>query len=119
RFEREHQYTIEDFNFQHGDLVLIRNTAIEKALNRKMRPRYQGPMVMVSRNRGGAYIIAELDGTVLDRPIATFRVIPYLARRSITISLEHLDIPSKRLQEMEQSDTLGDDEPDVSDLHGE
>jgi hypothetical protein len=30
-FEREHEHTINDYNFQLGDLVLIRNTAIEKA----------------------------------------------------------------------------------------
>ena len=76
-------------------------------------------MVVVSRNRGGAYIVAELDGTVLDRPIAAFRVIPYLARRSITISLEHLDVPFERVREMEESDTLGDDEPEASDIPDE
>ena len=37
RFEREHSATVRDFNFGRGDLVLVRNTAIEKALNRKMR----------------------------------------------------------------------------------
>jgi hypothetical protein len=37
-FERQHRNTINDYNFKLGDLVLIRNTAIEKALNRKMRP---------------------------------------------------------------------------------
>jgi len=48
RFEQEHSASIRDFNFQRGALVLVRNTAIEKALNRKMRPRYTGPMVVVS-----------------------------------------------------------------------
>ena len=33
RFERDHQLTIKDFNFKLGDLVLLRHTAIEKALN--------------------------------------------------------------------------------------
>ena len=37
RFEREHSATVRDFNFSQGDLVLVRNTAIEKALNQKMR----------------------------------------------------------------------------------
>jgi hypothetical protein len=37
-FERQHRNTINDYTFKLGDLVLIRNTAIEKALNRKMRP---------------------------------------------------------------------------------
>ena len=68
-----------------GDLVLVRHTAIEKSLNRKMRPRYIGPLVVVSRNHGGAYIVCELDGSVWDRPIAQFRVLPYKARRLIPL----------------------------------
>ena len=72
RFEQEHSATVRDFNFSRGDLVLVRNTAIEKALNRKMRARYLGPLVVVSRNKGGAYIICELNGSVFDRPIAAF-----------------------------------------------
>ena len=56
RFERKHSAAVRDFNFGRGDLVLVRNTAIEKALNRKMRARYLGPLVVVSRNKG-TYII--------------------------------------------------------------
>ena len=48
-FEQEHSTTVHDFDFQHGNLVLVRNTAIEKALNHKMRPRYFGPMIVVTR----------------------------------------------------------------------
>ena len=108
-----------------GDLVLVRNTAIEKALNRKMRARYLGPLIVISRNRGGAYIIAELDGSVFDRPVAAFRIVPYFARTEIEIPpLEELiDISSRRLTEMERSEvadpeeedddiTIGDDELD-------
>jgi hypothetical protein len=72
QFEREHSATIRDFDFKCGDLVLVRNTAIEKSLNRKMRARYLGPLVVVSRNKGGAYIISELNGSVFDRPVAAF-----------------------------------------------
>ncbi|ETW75489.1 hypothetical protein HETIRDRAFT_56478, partial [Heterobasidion irregulare TC 32-1] len=69
-----------------GSLVLMRNTAIEKVLNQKMRPWYLGPLLVISRNWGGAYILAELDGLVFDRPIAAFCVIPYFARRSLKLT---------------------------------
>ena len=65
-FEKEHAQTICKYNFKLGDLVLIRNTAIEKALNRKMQARYLGPCIVISKNRGRAYIIAKLDGAVFD-----------------------------------------------------
>ena len=109
RFEKNHARTIRDFDFKRGDLVLVRNTAIEKSLNRKMRPRYNGPLIVVSRNYAGAYIICELDGTVFHAPIAAFRVIPYFARKSIPLPDDFLDISTQRLREMESS-TFSDED---------
>lgn len=60
----------------------MRHTQIEKSLNRKMRPRYTGPLMVVSCNRGGAYVLCELDHSVLHCAIAAFRLIPYLAHNS-------------------------------------
>jgi hypothetical protein len=40
RFEEQHLHTLKDFNFPRGSLVLMRNTQIEKSLNKKMRARY-------------------------------------------------------------------------------
>ena len=116
RFEKEHSHTIRDYDFKLGDLVLVRNTAIEKSLNRKMRSRYLGPLIVISRNRGGAYIISELDGAVFDRPIAAFRVIPYFARTKIELPpLDKLiDISRNRLAEMEASNQSDpDDDTDM------
>jgi len=112
RFEKEHAASIKDFNFKLGDLVLIRNTAIEKALNRKMRARYLGPLIVISRNKGGAYILAELDGSVFDRPIAAFRVIPYFARTALEIPplSDLIDISNERLKEMEDSEVMDPDD---------
>jgi hypothetical protein len=40
--------TIKDWDFKQGDLVLMRNTSVESSLNKKMKPRYLGPMVVVT-----------------------------------------------------------------------
>ena len=117
RFEKEHAKTIKDFNFKLGDLVLVRNTAIEKALNRKMRARYLGPVIVLARNKGGAYILAELDGSVFHRPIAAFRVIPYFARSKIDLPPldDLLDISRQRLQELKDSNMTDPDDDDFDD----
>jgi len=84
---------------------LIRNTRFEKSLNRKMRPRYIRPMIVISQNHGGAYILAELNGAVLQRLIGAFQVILYYPRRTITLPpLEDvLDISTKELRRREES----------------
>lgn len=87
RYERVHEDTIEDYDFQPGDLVLVRNTQVEKSLNSKMDYRYMGPMVVVRRTKpGGSYLICELNGAMLSGKIAQFRVIPYESRKKITLS---------------------------------
>lgn len=102
KFEEQHKAKIKDYRFQKGDLVLIRNTAIEKALNKKMKARYLGPMVVIRRNDGGSYIVAEMDGSVMQDKIAAFRVIPYFARR-------HIDLPNDLQEILDQSEEAIDD----------
>ena len=46
-YTKANKATIKDWNFTRGDLVLMRNTAVESSLNKKMKPRYLGPMVVV------------------------------------------------------------------------
>lgn len=104
QFKWEHGNTIWEFNFKQGDLVLARNTKIEKSLNRKMRPRYIGPLIVISRNRGGAYILAKLNGVVFNWPFAQFRVIAYFSQTSIPIPDLNavLNISREYLHEMEE-----------------
>jgi hypothetical protein len=118
-FERKHIRTIHDYKFAPGLLVLMRNTRIEYELDRKMKPRYLGPLVIVSRNRGGAYIVAELDGSVFDRPVAAFRLIPYFARTAIPIPEDLLDVNQQRIRKMELSDYAGDLEAITEDSEDE
>jgi hypothetical protein len=113
RFELVHKRTIRDYNFAKGDLVLMRNTQIEKSLDRKMRPRYLGPLIVIERNYGGAYVLCELDGSVLHRPVAAFRILPYLARKSIPLPPNFLDIDPKRLEELRTTDDVDDDIRDL------
>jgi len=57
-------------SYAPGDLVLVENTAIEKELNRKTKPRYLGPHKVVRQTQGGSYKLAKVDGAQLARPIA-------------------------------------------------
>jgi len=79
KFEQDHKSIIRDFDFKKGDLVVMRNTQTEASLNNKMLSRYNGPFIVISRGRGGSYIVCELDGAVYHRPVAAFRLLPYLA----------------------------------------
>ncbi|KZV90841.1 hypothetical protein EXIGLDRAFT_616384 [Exidia glandulosa HHB12029] len=80
-FTRRFGSSIKDFNFRPGDLVLVRNTRIEKDLGRKKTDdRYYGPMLVVERHAGGSYVVAELDGAVSMLHCAAFRLFPYFPR---------------------------------------
>jgi hypothetical protein len=43
RFEQQHLHTLKDFDFQHGSLVLMRDTQIEKSLNKRCVQDILGP----------------------------------------------------------------------------
>lgn len=85
KYERYNENVIKNYDFQPGNLVLVRHTEVEKALNSKMQIRYMGPMVVIRRTKGGAYLIAEMNGAMFQDRIAAFRVIPYKARHAIEI----------------------------------
>ena len=111
RFEETFAKVIVDFNFQPGSLVLLRNSKVEDSLNRKTKPRYLGPMVVVKRTKGGSYILAELNGALSKSRVAAFRVIPYLPRSKSSIPVTELvSVP------IEDLEAMTDEDPDTNDL---
>ena len=81
--------TIHDHDFVKGSLVLVRNSQVEKELNRKTKAHYLGPMVVVHRTAGGTYILAEIDSAISRLHYATFCIVPYFPR-----SLDNLPVNS-------------------------
>ncbi|GBE80063.1 hypothetical protein SCP_0212660 [Sparassis crispa] len=106
QFAQEFHGTIRSYDFKPGDIVLVRNSRINMELNRKTKPRYLGPMVVIRRTEGGSYILAEPDGVVSQLWFAVFRVIPYKYRT-------HADLHFTPLSDVDETDSAAgsDNEP--------
>jgi len=103
QLERDLQHKIEEFNLGPGSLVLVKNSAIEMLADRKMKPRYLEPIVVMRKLHGGAYILAKLDGSVWQNKVAAFRVLLYLSRRKLNFNSEVkelLDASEENLREL-------------------
>ncbi|KDR73893.1 hypothetical protein GALMADRAFT_71644 [Galerina marginata CBS 339.88] len=85
-FEEENAKKVIRENFKPGSLVMIRNTPVEYSLDKKTKPRFNGPYVVIRKTKGGSYICAEMDGTVSLKRFAAFRLRHYFTR-------QHIDIP--------------------------
>ena len=85
-----------------------------------MHPRYFGLMIVVTRNRGGAYILCNLDRTVAHSPIAAFRLIPYFPHCEIdTLNIcldDYLDVPDDRIRKLKQTTSADPDDPEVAEV---
>ncbi|KAF9258095.1 hypothetical protein L218DRAFT_877901, partial [Marasmius fiardii PR-910] len=103
--EKQHSRSIKSFDFSCGDLVLVRNTKFDKTIGNKTKMRYIGPLIVLTWNKGGAYIVCELDGTVWKRPVSTFHVIPYRPHKSLPLPNldKFLDLSSTDFNELEGS----------------
>ena len=112
KLEQRFQHTIKNFHFKKGDLVLVRNNKVDMELDRKTKPRYLGPMVVIRKTQGGSYILAETDGTLSKLRYAAKRLIPYRPRS--IISGERLSQLLNRSDE--ELYTMTHDSPDEASL---
>jgi len=111
QLESDLQHKIKEFNLKPESLVLVKNSAIELSADRKMKPRYLGPMVVIRCLRGGAFILAELDGAVWQNRVVAFRVVPYLARKEISYNKkvkQLLDAPEESICCLEEKMNTSD-----------
>jgi hypothetical protein len=85
-----------------------------------MQPCYLGPLLVVSHNKGSAYIVCELDGTLYHNPVAVYRVIPYFAQEYIKLPdfKKYSDISVKWLCKMERSTAEDPEDPAVHSAGG-
>ena len=88
-FEKRFHTRLVHDQYTPGTLVLIRNSAIEKEMDRKSKPRYNGPYEVYRRTQNGSYVLKELSGETLRHSIAAFRVVPYISRNNTQL-LEEL-----------------------------
>ena len=80
QFEKRFLNRLARDSYLPGELVIVRNTAIEMSHDRKHKPRYLGPYEVASKTPKGNYRLKELDGTLLQYKYAAFRVLPYITR---------------------------------------
>ena len=99
-----------------GTLVLIRNTFIEKELNRKAKPRYLGPYKVVRQTLGSSYVLEELNGATLARLVAAFHVIPYFTRKSLNTLNEPGEEPEVESTDNDAPHPPSNGEPDKCNL---
>jgi hypothetical protein len=114
-YTEKYQHVIKDYDFGPGDVVLVRNTVDEGSLSGRNRDRWWGPLIVVRKTKGGAYIVCEFNGAVWQKKIGQFRVIPYEQRKKLTIGKEienMIDLSQKTLDELE-------DEEGEETYHGE
>jgi len=78
QFEKRFDHKLSKEKHKVGDLVLVRNMAIEMSHDWKHKPRYLGPYIISEVTKGGNYKLCELDGSPLQNMYAAFQVVPYI-----------------------------------------
>ena len=101
-------------DYQRGSLVLVWNNFLDFQFGNKGALRWQGPYAVVQRRPSGAYVLAELDGTVLVKPFAARRLKLYhfhdnkkpIVRDEWQYNLDNSEIRDEDVEGSETSETM-------------
>ncbi|KAI0363456.1 hypothetical protein BV20DRAFT_958225, partial [Pilatotrama ljubarskyi] len=113
-FEKRFAHWLKKEAFQPGDLVLVRNTAIEKEMNRKHKPRYLGPYEVVRQTCNGSYVIKELNGDISRESVAAFRLLAYNSsdRKSEEVGTDPIELVGEGASRHNQRAAEDENEPE-------
>ncbi len=56
--------------YKKGELIIVYNKALDNQMSSKGALKWHGPYAVVARRPSGAYVVQELDGSVLKQPVA-------------------------------------------------
>ena len=56
--------------YKKGELVIVYNEALDNQMSGKGVLKWCGPYAVVTRWPSGAYVVQELDGSILKQPVA-------------------------------------------------
>ena len=82
-YNQRHQHRFLLGNYKTGELVLVHNEALDNQFGEKGALRWHGPFAVVARRPSGAYILQELDGSILKQPVAWKRLKSYVPHRGL------------------------------------
>ena len=77
-------------NIEPGTLVIVKNSRIEMEHNRKPKPRWLGPFIVLKRHSGGSYILTELDSSVIVDCIAAAHIRLHHARADVQYNVKQI-----------------------------
>jgi hypothetical protein len=73
-FYEKNKARMMDHAYEPGMFVLVWNNYLDFQFGNKGALRWMGPYIVVQRRSSGAYVLAELDGAVLAKPVAARRI---------------------------------------------